>query len=416
MVPLITPLKKIYRIIDKVLLIPSLVILVLLIFLNGPIWLWFCFIGWTLFVSILWIRYLRYLAKKKSEPRKKINESVYSFSIVFLIFAPIILSSLSFSFLMIPVSYIRAEFNHDELAKIVDELTANCTTDEEKTIAILNWFDRYSGNIYNIWSHPSFGPFRVGEEYPNNFIMCTRTLDRKPALWVLTSRCGACEEHSVLFQEMANQAGLPVRLVLGRGIDHIWAEVKINGTWIIVDPANVIHRRNVTGYNLSAESYERHAKLTQNISYVFAEYIDGTREDITYRYTNLTHVNITTVDENLNPVPDVEIEVFSYNRANGGINTELKFETNKNGEYKLNMGGGDVKFASKTKDIIPLYNETRMTFIDGEYQNVTIILKSDFTKGYLLPIIALTCVIVVIVAILISKTRTNDKKRGQKND
>jgi len=368
----------------KILMVLLAIILIPLFFVNGPIWLLMFFIVWTIVISILWILFYKFISRKKKLVKKPIRFATIVF-VVYLIVTPILLLFLTFQLITIPVSYVRAEFNKGELERIVNEITKNCKTDEEKTIALLNWFDRYSGNIYNIWGKSKIGPFVNGEGDPFDWIICARTFYRQPPLWVLTTRCGACEEHSVLFREMANAAGLTVRSVICDEIDHVWGEVLINDTWVIVDPANVIFSRNMSGYNLSSNSFERgHAGRTRNLSYVYAEYPDWRREDIAYRYTNLSQINITAVDENLNPIPCAEISVISYNKFIGGANTGLTFKTDENGKYRLNIGGGDLKLISKTNDIIPLYNETRQRFYDDEFYDVTVILKSDWTKNDLL--------------------------------
>jgi|GEM_PF-1873951 len=378
-------LKKInLKIILKIFLVFLVITLIPLFFVNGPIWLLLFFIMWSIMISILWILFYKYISRKKKLVKKPIRFATIVF-VIYLIIAPILLVFLTFQLITIPVSYVRAEFNRGELERIVNDVTKSCKTDEEKTRSILNWFDRYSGNIYNIWGKSQIGPFVNGGGDPFDWIICARTSNRQPALWVLTTRCGACEEHSVLFREMANEAGLTARSVVCLEVDHLWDEVKINGSWIIVDPSNVIHKKNMSGYNLSSQSFERtHAHRTKNISYVFAEYSNGSKEDITYRYTNLTHINITTIDENHNPVPYVEISIISYNKESDGKDTSYSSKTDKNGKYQLNIGGGDIKLISKTNGIIPLYNETRQRFYDDEFYDVTVVLKSYRTKNYLL--------------------------------
>ena len=362
--------------ITKILLIPFIVILIMLILINGPIWVVFCVIEWIIFSSIIWISVGKYLLKKD-----KFRKKGAKFFIILLICYLFIVSIAVFPLVMVPVSYIRAEFNKAELERIVNELTESQITDEDKTIAILNWFERYSGNIYNLWGADEFYTFYFGDGDVFDCIMCTRLDERKPALWVLTSRCGMCGEHSALFKEMANQAGLNVRSVVCNGVDHVWAEVYINDSWIIVDPSNVVFRKNKSGYDLPAESFEKgHADITKNISYVFAEYSNGKKEDITYRYTNLSQINITTIDEKNNPIANVEIEVLSFNKFDDGICTGLKFVTDDSGKYTLNIGGGDVKFIAKGKINKSLYGEYRYYFEDNEYYNLTINLKCDWTK------------------------------------
>jgi hypothetical protein len=99
---------------------------------------------------------------------------------------------------MIPFTYVRAEFNQGELKKIVNELTKDCVTDEQKTLSLLSWFDRYTGNIYNVWGAFVIEPFYFGGGKIFDFLICVRTDEGKQSLFVLTSRCGACGEHRSL--------------------------------------------------------------------------------------------------------------------------------------------------------------------------------------------------------------------------
>jgi hypothetical protein len=385
--------KKISSQIIYVSLFSLLVLTIILLFiLNGPIWLIISLIAWIIVSSLIWLYFGKKIIYQKKTLIKKIRDMWFVIIII-----SYLLTILFFPLVMIPFIPVRAEFNQGELKKIVNDLTKDCVTDEQKTTSLLNWFDRYSGNIYNVWGAFPLDPFYFGGGKIFNFIICIRTGDENP-LFVLTSRCGACGEHSGLFTEMAKEAGLEVRKVICREIDHGWAEVNINNTWIVVDPANVVHRDNKSGYDLSPKSYEKaHAGRTKNISYIYAKYPDGRTEDITNRYTNLTHINITTVDEFNKPVPNIGISVDSYNKFVNGKSTEKKFSTDSNGNYLLEIGGGDIKLIAKSNDFIPLYNESRRTYSDNEYQNVVIVLKNDWTKNdYLIAAIGIIIVIVVI--------------------
>lgn len=47
---------------------------------------------------------------------------------------------------------------------------------------------------------------------------------------------GTCEQAALLIEELLRRGGYQTRLARFIGIDHEWAEVKHNGTWLIVDP------------------------------------------------------------------------------------------------------------------------------------------------------------------------------------
>lgn len=47
---------------------------------------------------------------------------------------------------------------------------------------------------------------------------------------------GSCEEAAILVGELLHRAGYETRQAFSIGIDHQWAEVRHNGTWLIIDP------------------------------------------------------------------------------------------------------------------------------------------------------------------------------------
>lgn len=47
---------------------------------------------------------------------------------------------------------------------------------------------------------------------------------------------GSCEEAALLVGELLHRAGYETRQAFFIGIDHQWAEVRHNGTWLIIDP------------------------------------------------------------------------------------------------------------------------------------------------------------------------------------
>lgn len=328
-----------------------------------------------------------------------------------------------FPYLIQPIMHYKAESSVEELQNIVDEITKNCETDEEKTRAILDWMERYSGKMYNIWGVPLISGVGAGkaqlkfaEGKPYHCILCLRIYGRNDPLWILTSRCGACEEHALLFREMAHTANIPVRSIHAYEMDHCWAEVLINNSWIAVDPSRVVHKDNNTGYNINKSSYEKESHFkSHNLSYVFAEYPNLQRKkvDVTKNYTNISYVNISTIDLNNNSVPHVEIHVFSKNANEGIEDVELNFITNETGKYKLEIGGGTVIFESKDKNRM-LYNKTTKTLYEHESVNLTISMETKReTANYFRPfLIVLWSFYMVGSLLLIIFYRKWKSKRG----
>lgn len=412
-------------------LIVDIVNFTILFFIDGPLWVLLCF---TLWLNILYTFLVFFFFRPKKQniekPKQEFNWNKSKWTklirsaiitTIFTIMVVFIFLFANFSFILVsyPIMYLKADSNKAQLQTIVSELTKNSLTDKEKTINILNWFERYSGNMHNIWGTSNFGVFYFGKDLPNGWICCVRTDNRNPALWVLTSRSGACDEHSALFREMANAAGLKVRSVICHEVDHVWDEVYIGDKWVIVDPSNVIFRSNISRYNLPADSFEKtHAGRTHNISYVFAEYPNKTTEDITYRYAgNLSNINLTIIDENFNPVPKAEITVLSNNKKIGA-ETGLVITVNDTGRYLLKIGGGDLTLVSKTNVLIPLYNATTQYFVDGKNYNLTIILKNDWTQNpilFITPIVILFLLIFLIVLYFFFKRRNKLDKQGEED-
>jgi len=308
-----------------------------------------------------------------------------------------------------PLRHWKAETNAGELRKVVTDLTENSHTDYEKTRNIYNWFKKDAGNMYNIWGHPMLsgydgdGRLVFGYDLPFYCILCMRIYGRDDPLWVLTSRAGACEEYALLFREMANAANLPVRSIHLYEGNHCWDEVFINGSWIIVDPSRFL-------FNGSKENYKREFN---NPRYVFAEYPNPsrTKEDVTSTYSNMSYVNISTVDINNNPVPHIEIEIFSRNGDSGKNRTGLTILTNETGKYKLQIGGGTVIFESNDASRA-LYNLTIETYDEYQHYDLKIVMmpKTQQEEGSSLFIVVIGGIYFILFLIIINVRRRRIKK------
>jgi len=88
---------------------------------------------------------------------------------------------------------------------------------------------------------------------------------------------GTCEQAALLIEELLRRAGYQTRLARFIGIDHEWAEVKYDGTWLIVDPwyiGNFVEIQNLK-YNRTA---------FQNASGVEVQYPNGTWIDASHEH------------------------------------------------------------------------------------------------------------------------------------
>ena len=268
----------------------------------------------------------------------------------------IILAVFLFPFYIQPIMKIKTEENKIILQEIVKNITANGTTDIEKAKAIYNWFDPNSGNMKNVWNKKvlfQVYPLMIYLEPP---YFCIRIFKHDYPLWVLTSRCGECEEYALLYMEMANEAGLKVRSVHNHGEEHNWDEVLINGRWVIVDPSQHLFDHNPS-------VYETHRHL--NVSYVFALYLNGSVEDVTSRYTRMSTIKIKVMTGGAEVVPNATVIVYSKNYNPTGQFTGLTCKTDENGECTFQIGGGKYKIKVIDNSIIPRLAEIEFEVKEG---------------------------------------------------
>lgn len=291
--------------------------------------------------------------------QKMIVKNLKSRKSVYLLVILLLLSY--YSYLFKPIMWIVAEKNERELEEIVQNLTKNATTDLEKAQRIYEWFSS-GNNLVNvywrknevIWAIP---PLFLYKTPPH---VCIRLVGHDYPLWVLTSRCGACEEYALLFMEMADKAGLKVRSIHNHGENHNWDEVYIDGEWIVVDPS-------WPKFNETPRFYEYGRGL--NISYVYALYPNGSIEDVTTRYTDTGIVNVKVVDTTGNSIKGAVVEVISNNyKPNWRV--VLTCHTNDAGECSFRIGGGN--YTLKTYAKLFLSNKTNIIVEEGTQTNITI--------------------------------------------
>ena len=240
----------------------------ILIFLDGTSNFWILTYIWFFFVLclyclsyILWTDYRLFLQKKsKSVNQKWLSGKRLKILQILMIFFIIAQAIVIFPYISEPIVAWKSEQNKYAIQRTVNELTKDCVTDKNKTIVLLNWFERHSGNMFNNWGLPTFFTgFRrqlclsFGDGHDYFYLFCNlyiRTLNRDYPSWVFTTRSGRCEEYSILFREMAHASNLTVRTVVCQEMDHLWDEVLIDGNWTVVDPANVVANKHKSGFDL----------------------------------------------------------------------------------------------------------------------------------------------------------------------
>jgi len=247
-----------------------------------------------------------------------------------------------------------------------------------------------------------------------------RPLNRDYPSWVFTTRSGRCDEYSILFREMANYIDLDVRSVICKEMDHLWDEVLINGKWIVVDPSNVVHNKiwkdaNFSGYNLNQYDFLNRFTRPDNISYIFSEFVNGTKEIITDRYipkVDISHVFIKVVDENNNPISNVNGEILSNNRFSRQ-SIEFEYKTDEDGLFEANVGKGSLTFTAKIDGLIPLSGKNSTIIKGNNTVNVIIVLKNDYSN---LIKISLTALIIILLYIIIDFKRKREGKKMNNNE
>jgi len=83
---------------------------------------------------------------------------------------------------------------------------------------------------------------------------------------------GTCGQAAILIEELLARAEYETRQASFKNIDHAWAEVKYNGTWLIIDPWYI-------GILKEAQNLKNLRPEFQNATGVIVQYPDGTTND-----------------------------------------------------------------------------------------------------------------------------------------
>lgn len=153
-------------------------------------------------------------------------------------------------------------------------------------------------------------------------------------LWkYLLSGMGACSENARATTTFLRNVGFDARVVTFPGEDHAFVEIKINGTWMVLD----------TGYGaLTPITRQQRAemRLTEMgaISFVTTE-CNGTFMDLTSEYvpTNSIIIKVTNGTE---PMTDAEVFLTHLFMDNTRQLPEMNavLHTNNKGEVTFNLG------------------------------------------------------------------------------
>jgi len=111
-------------------------------------------------------------------------------------------------------------------------------------------------------------------------------------------KTGACGESADLLNFIANKSGLESRIVGTQGEDHQWVEIKINGSWVQVDPTIYYY------YYTEPERYPSYKDywFDNPLAYSRIGWYEGgyssvsvveTHEDLSTKYVNASNLSIS---------------------------------------------------------------------------------------------------------------------------
>lgn len=237
-------------------------------------------------------------------------------------------------------SILKYHINNGDIIKLSQSITDGQNDNYSKTIKLIEW---QKSNVVNSFGIEWILLLSYGSTlYPHPQIDIPGGLNDS-GNWTLINRIGACGANAYAFMQLANQNNIPVRVITIEGEDHVFDEVFIDGEWVVVDNTN-----NENGsYNISPQFYEGpHGWASlKKISYAYAIYPNSSIDtNVTYRYTNVSNLNIQVTDASGFPINNVTLKVFSNNRDEPSRKhkyTNLSGITGINGNYTFVLGDGD---------------------------------------------------------------------------
>lgn len=243
----------------------------------------------------------------------------------------------------------------DDIQKTTIELINNISSDEDKSIAILNWERKNIDRVY-------------GKQFINRFpFLIMKSASGKPS-WVFFSKYGTCGDFAELFSEMSNYAGIENRLVFCPGEDHEWAEVNINGTWKNADAvwSNLVY--DDKGY------YERNWSNVSRVYY--RDPITDEEVDITENYSQVGKL-IVKINDSVE-AQNTKIVIQSMYKSDREQNPKnvLSMDSNLNGTNIFKFGENTYKIIAYRYiligNIIALKDEKIIKVIENNEHEITL--------------------------------------------
>lgn len=143
--------------------------------------------------------------------------------------------------------------------------------------------------VTGIWGYTFFGDLkdpriRSGSLFSND------------PYFITYYKTGACAESAILFNYIANKSGFESRIVGTKAEDHQWNEIKINYSWIQVDPTIYYHYYHDPINNSGLKEFwfdnqQAYSILKWNGGYSKIVAVE-TQEDLTKKYLNTSSISI----------------------------------------------------------------------------------------------------------------------------
>ena len=204
-------------------------------------------------------------------------------------------------------------------------------------------------------------------------------IENPPPNWVMSVRCGACEENAILFAELARDAGIKARITFNLGEDHVWNEVWINGSWKHFDATlSEENRFDNPGF------YERsraEGGWEKQLSYVYSVGLNGTVSDVTKKYTGTGHL-IVKVERDGVPIENASVIVKSrfLTETLPESYKEPRFVveayTGVNGSCSFNLGGNNYTVIAQ---VAGERAEIKVTLLENSSKTVDLHLEESST-------------------------------------
>ena len=190
-----------------------------------------------LFLFILCTGYIALMVfmKKKGVKRVSINVIVRVLVLVCLIF---VVSAMVLEFLLPLVVLSPVKENVDVFIDNLRKTNLSSTNLVEDVIKYVEY------HLNSSWGKPE-SILELDNLLSDTDYWILRTLGFEKAYVILFQKWGSCGEYATVTEFLLRELGFETRIAKFENIDHNWAEIKLNGSWYIVDPWYIgLHYKN----------------------------------------------------------------------------------------------------------------------------------------------------------------------------